>query len=168
MTKKSSTPSQKQMPRQPFPLFFFYVKYFKSMKYHFFSFNWTVMCFEVPPRLQCGAWQTQMKTVNEIQVFLFCCSYVWCFGTRKCWNVTAILAWSALKYCRVTHNTHSAVYWIKPTKLIPGENQFLHGSYYGTLLLICTRKKCVLPRLIKLSFNSTAFCLFRGDEEQAF
>lgn len=63
------------------------------------------------------------------------------------------------------HTTCTAplLYCIKPTKLLPAENQFLHGSYYRTL--ICTWKKYVLPGLTKLSFNITAFCLLGRDEE---
>lgn len=29
------------------------------------------MVFEVPPHLQHGAWQTQMKMANEFQIFCF-------------------------------------------------------------------------------------------------
>lgn len=29
------------------------------------------MVFEVPPYLQCGAWETQMKMDNEFQIFYF-------------------------------------------------------------------------------------------------
>lgn len=129
------------------------------------------MGFEVLSHFQCGAWQTRMKMADEFQILLFCCSCVWCSHaeTWKHWNIIFLqhkgCFYHSPEILQGLHTTGTALllYCIKPTKLLPAENQFLHGSYYRTL--ICTRKKCVVSRLIKLSFNIMAFRLLRRDEE---
>lgn len=95
MTKKSSAPSQMQMPREPFPLIFSYVKISRGWNYFFFFLKTNCHRLWSTTTLTVWAWQTPMKMADEFQLFLFCCSYVWCshFETWKCWNAIAILAW---------------------------------------------------------------------------
>lgn len=104
-----------------------------------FFLNWTVMVFEVPPHLQCEAWQTQMKIDNEFQIFCFVAlvfdveTWLLFLHNKGCFYHSPEILQGLHKKCRIL-----LLYRIKTMKLLPAENQFLHSSYYRPL--ICTRR----------------------------